>query len=82
MFGIIDDQENLFINHILLIAKKYLYSCRYSETKPSIKVLTAKIKRVHQLETTIAKSSSTGPPIAKNGASTKKFDYTKISSNI
>ena len=58
MFGIIDDQENLFINHILLIAKKYLYSCRYSETKPSIKVLTAKIKRVHQLETTIAKSSS------------------------
>ena len=58
IFGIIDDQENLFINHILLIAKKYLYSCRYSETKPSIKVLTAKIKRVHQLETTIAKSSS------------------------
>ena len=61
MFGIIDDQENLFINHILLIAKKHIYSCRYSKIIPSIKVLTAKIKRVHQLETTIARSSSKWP---------------------
>ena len=46
----------LFVNHILLIAKKYVYSCRCNKTKPSIAVLNAKIKMIYQLEMMVAKS--------------------------
>ena len=50
MFGIMDCNRDLFVNHILLIAKKYIYSCRCNKTKPSIMVLIARIKMIHQLE--------------------------------
>ena len=36
MFGIMDCNRDLFINHILLIAKKYIYTCRCNKTKPSL----------------------------------------------
>ena len=48
----------LLINHILIIAKQYLYSCRQNKSLPSIKVLNLKIKTIHQLETMIAKSNN------------------------
>ena len=41
MFGIMSCKRDLFVNHILLIAKKYIYSCRCNKTKPSIVVLRA-----------------------------------------
>lgn len=51
-----DCNRDLFVNHILLIAKKYIYSCRCNKTKPSIMVLIARIKMIHQLEMMVAKS--------------------------
>ena len=42
MFGIMDCNRDLFVNHILLIAKKHIYSCRCNKTKPSITVLQCK----------------------------------------
>ena len=56
MFGIMDCKRDLFVNHILLIAKKYIYSCRCNKTKPSIMVLNARIKIIHQFEMMVAKS--------------------------
>jgi len=56
MFGIVDYKRDLFVNHILLIAKKYVYSCRCNKTKPSIIVLNAGIKVIHRLEMMAAKS--------------------------
>ena len=56
MFGIMDCNRDLFVNHILLIARKYIYSCRCNKTKPSIMVLNARIKMIHQLEMMVAKS--------------------------
>ena len=61
MFGIMDCNRDLFVNHILLIAKKYIYSCRCNKTKPSIMVLNARIKMIHQLEMMVAKSCSKLP---------------------
>ena len=55
MFGIMECKY-LFVNHILLIAKKYIYSCRCNKTKPSITILNAKIKMIYQLEMMVAKS--------------------------
>ena len=61
MFVIIDCNRDLFVNHILLIAKKYIYSCRCNKTKPSIMVLIANIKMIHQLEMMVAKSCNKLP---------------------
>ena len=36
MFGTMDCNRDLFVNHILLIAKKYIYSCRCNKTKPPL----------------------------------------------
>ena len=58
MFGILRCEDELLINHILIIAKQYLYSCRQNKSLPSIKVLNLKIKTIHQLETMIAKSNN------------------------
>ena len=58
MFGILRCEDELFINHTLIIAKQYLYSCRQNKFLPSIKVFNSKIKMIHQLETMIAKSNN------------------------
>ena len=55
MFGIMDCKRDLFVNHILLIAKKYIYSCRCNKTKPSIIVLNARIKMIYRFELMVAK---------------------------
>ena len=61
MFGMMDCNRDLFVNHILLIAKKYIYSCRCTKTTPSIIVLDARIKMIHRLEMMIAKSCNKLP---------------------
>ena len=61
MLGIMDCDRDLFVNHILLIAKKYIYSCRCNKTKPSIIVLNARIKVIRQLEMMVAKSCNKLP---------------------
>ena len=58
MFGILTCEDELFINHILMVAKQYLYSCRQNKFLPSIKVFNSKIKLIYQLETMIAKSNN------------------------
>ena len=59
-FGILRCEDELFINYILIVAKKYLYSCRQNKSLPSIKVFNSKInkKKIHQLETMVAKSNN------------------------
>ena len=58
MFGILRCEDELFVNHTLIIAKKYLYSCRQNKSLTSIKVFNSKIKMIHRLETIIAKSNN------------------------
>ena len=60
-FGIMHCKRDLFVNHILLIAKKYIYSCRCNKTKPSIIVLSARIKMIYRLEMLVAKSCNKLP---------------------
>ena len=61
MFDIMCCKRDLFVNHILLIAKKYINSCRCKKTKPSIVVLNARIKMIYQLEMMVAKSCNNLP---------------------
>ena len=56
LFGIIGCEDEIFVNHILLLAKQYLYSCRQNKYSPSIRVLNSKINAVFLIETMIAKS--------------------------
>ena len=52
VFGIIRCKDEIFVNHILLLAKQYLFS------SPSIRVLISKICTVFLIETMIAKSNN------------------------
>jgi len=60
MFGILKCEDELFVNHILLVAKQYLYSCRQSKSLPSIRVLiiNSKITLIYQIEAMISKSNN------------------------
>ena len=58
MLGIARCNEELFVNHVLLVASQYLYYCRQKSSLPSIRVLDSKIKMIYQLETIIAKSNN------------------------
>ena len=58
LFGIIGCEDEIFVNHILLLAKQYLYSCRQNKYPPSIRVLLSKINTVFLIETMIAKSNN------------------------
>ena len=60
MFGI-TDEEDWFVNHILLIAKKYIYSCRCNKAKPSIIAFKAQVKKIYQLEEKIAQFNNKWP---------------------
>ena len=41
-------KDNLFINHILLGGKQYIYSCRYTKTNPCLRVFLARLGNVYQ----------------------------------
>ena len=58
LFGIIECEDEIFGNHILLLEKQYLYSCRQNKHSPSIRVLNSKIKHCFLIETMIAKSDN------------------------
>ena len=60
MLGIVrcDHDDKLFVNHVILVAKQYLYYCRQKSFLPSIRVLDSKIKMIYQLQTIIAKSNN------------------------
>ena len=51
-------EEEMFVNHILLLAKQYLYSCRQNKYPQSIRVFYAKINTVFLIDTMIAKSNN------------------------
>ena len=58
MFGILKCEDELFVNHILLVAKQYLYSGRQSKSLPSIRVLISKTTLIYQIEAMILKSNN------------------------
>ena len=57
-FGKKVHKDNLFINHILLVGKQYIYNCRCTKTNPCLRVFLARLNNVYQLETIIAKSKN------------------------
>ena len=72
MLGIVRCDDELFVNHVILVAKQYLYYCRQKRFLPSIRVLDLKIKMIYQLETIIAKSNN------KISAHNKKWGKYKV----
>ena len=46
-------EDQIFVNHILLLAKQYLYYCRQNKYAPSIRVLNSKINTIFLIETMI-----------------------------
>ena len=48
----------LFVNRVLLIAKRNLYSCRSRKTFPIFKGFMSRLRKVQNLELVIAKSKN------------------------
>ena len=56
LFGKFDiDEDFIVINHILLLAKFYIYRSKLDNTKPSLEVFKAKLKAIFNIEFLIAK---------------------------
>ena len=58
MHGMRDCEDELFVNHVLLIPKQYLYSSRCKNTYPLINVFTARLKKIQNLELVTAESKN------------------------
>ena len=68
MLGMPNCEDELFVNHVLLIAKQYLYFCRCRKTFPIFKVFMSRLRKIQNLELVIAKSKMNYRFIQQNGA--------------
>ena len=58
LFGKFDlDKDFLLVNHIILLAKYFIYKCKLSKASPSLTVFKAKLKATYKLELYIAKKN-------------------------
>ena len=58
-FGVFHVAEDFHVvNHIILLAKYYIYNCKLNVIHPSLKVLIAKVKATCQIEQKIAATSN------------------------
>ena len=59
LFGIWNREEDfLLLNHLLIVAKKYIYECRKNSTRPSSRVFCKTLAYVYQLESQVMKSNN------------------------
>ena len=55
LFGVYNkNEDNIILNHLILMAKFYIYKCKLNSTNPSLKVFIDKTKAVYQIERQIA----------------------------
>ena len=55
LFGVFDVEDDwIILNHLILIAKCYIYTCKLKKANPSLRVYKAKIRAVYQVEKKIA----------------------------
>ena len=57
LFGVFNDTHEDFaiLNHLILIAKYFIYKCKLNKTKPTLRVFFEKIKLGYHIERKIAK---------------------------
>jgi len=59
IFGVFNiSEDSNIINHIILLAKQYIYYCKIKKILPMIKIFIKKIKRTSQTEYIIAKENN------------------------
>ena len=58
IFGVWKRQANFYLlNHLLILEKKHIYSCRNKGYTPPLKTYLAKVSLIYQIETTVAESN-------------------------
>jgi len=56
-FGLWNRQVEFYLlNHLLILAKQHIYSCRNKGFLPSLKIFLAKVFSVYQIKTVISDS--------------------------
>ena len=62
LFGKFDlEKDFLLVNHILLLAKYFIYKCKLSQAIPTLLVFKAKLKETYKVELYIAKEEGILP---------------------
>ena len=62
LFGFFDISKDFhLLNHLVLLAKQFIYRCKLNSNQPSFKVFLAKIKTVYEMERLIAKDRNQLP---------------------
>ena len=49
------EEDFLLLNHLLIVAKKYIYECRKNSSRPSFRVFCKTVAYVYQLESQVLK---------------------------
>ena len=62
-------KDSLLYNHLILLSKQYIYSCKLKNAIPTRVVFLAKVKAVFEMERQIAKREINSLFIIKNGIS-------------
>ena len=74
LLGIWQRKEDfLLLNHLVILAKQYIYDCRQKGIHPSFRIFTNKINYVYRLEWKTTKSNKNDPVTNLNG---KNIDCT------
>ena len=60
----------MLLNHMIIIAKQYIYNCLYNTVKPSFNVLLSEMDSIHKIESRIAK---TKPKLALHSVKWGKY---------
>ena len=78
MLGMPNCKDELFVNHVLLIAKQFLCSCRCRKTFPLLKVFMSRLRKIKSLELVIARQKISYRFIQRNGAILTRYLCTEI----
>ena len=55
LFGIFNAGEDfVIVSHVILVAKFYIYRCKFNGVKPAMRVLKTKIGAIHNIQGRIA----------------------------
>ena len=55
LFGIFENENFRLINHLILIGKQVIYTCRARKIKPHLPIFFAKLQNISAIELDIAK---------------------------
>ena len=55
LFGLINDEKDLLLHHLLLIGRHYIYICKQRDSRPNVQMYIQIVRRSVEIERQIGK---------------------------